>query len=82
MRQRPKKDVLPEKLGMLVLARNMKEPLFILCPDGSRIEITIEDIRGNSVRIGFIAPKEYKIVRHDARDHQGKTYFPTEPELT
>ena len=79
-KQRVKKDVLPRKLGMLVLARNLKEPVFILCPDGNRIEITIEDIRGNQARIGFIAPKAYDIVRHDAVDHNGRQYLQTEPE--
>lgn len=79
-KQRVKKDVLPRKLGMLVLARNLKEPVFILCPDGNRIEVTIETIRGNQVRIGFIAPKAYDIVRHDAVDHNGRQYLPTEPE--
>lgn len=79
-KQWPAKQKLPYKLGMLVLARTLKEPVFILCPTGEKIEITIEEIRGSTVRIGFIAPREYDIVRHDARDHNNKKFMKTEPK--
>ena len=46
---------------MLVLSRRKDEKIII----GDDIEVTIVDIRGETVKIGVSAPKEVKIFRAD-----------------
>lgn len=48
---------------MLVLTRKVNERITI----GKGIEITIIRVAGNRVRLGFTAPAEVGIVRHDAK---------------
>ena len=53
---------------MLVLARKNLEKITIRVPEGASGEIivTIVDIKANSIRIGFDAPREIEIYRDDA----------------
>ena len=53
---------------MLVLARKNLEKITIRIPEGTSGEIivTIVDIKANSIRIGFDAPREIEIYRDDA----------------
>ena len=46
---------------MLVLSRQRDETILI----GENIEIMICDIRGDKVRLGITAPKEFNIVRKE-----------------
>jgi carbon storage regulator len=50
---------------MLVLSRERNEVIEIQCPDGTLIEIAIVDIRGDKVRVGLDAPKDYIIHRRE-----------------
>ena len=52
---------------MLVLGREIGDTITITGPDGTVIELTIVDIRRLKMRIGIDAPKEWKIVRDDAK---------------
>ena len=53
---------------MLVLARKNLEKITIRVPEGTSGEIivTIVDIKANSIRIGFDAPRKIEIYRDDA----------------
>ena len=55
------------KQGWLTLARKINEPLFLTMPDGTQVEMRIVDVRGNTVRTSWLAPKSVKIYRHDAK---------------
>lgn len=50
-------------MGRLVLSRQRDEEVLIACPDGTVIEVMVVDIRGDKVRIGFTAPREFQIDR-------------------
>lgn len=49
---------------MLVFSRNKGETIIV----GDDIEITIVDIRGDTVRIGVSAPKEISVHRREVYD--------------
>ena len=49
---------------MLVLTRHRGEKIMI----GDDIEISIEDIKGNKVRVGIAAPKEIQVYRREVYD--------------
>ena len=53
---------------MLVLARKNLEKITIRVPEGTSGEIivTIVDIKANSIRLGFDAPRDIEIYRDDA----------------
>jgi carbon storage regulator CsrA len=55
------------KQGWLTLARKINEPLFLTMPDGTQVEMRIVEVRGNTVRTSWLAPKSVKIFRHDAK---------------
>lgn len=60
------------KHGMLVLSRQRDETVII----GGEIEVTVVDIRGDKVRLGFCAPKEVSVHRkevQDAIEREGRT---------
>lgn len=46
---------------MLVLSRLIDESVII----GDNIKVTIVDVRGNKVRLGFEAPKDVEIFRQE-----------------
>lgn len=50
---------------MLVLSRQRDETLLAILPDGTEIEITVVDIRGDKVRLGVNAPKEIVVHRKE-----------------
>lgn len=52
---------------MLVLTRMLNESVVIQTPAGDLIEVEVADIRGDKVRIGFTAPKDHKIMRHELK---------------
>lgn len=60
---------------MLVLARKNLEKITIRVPEGTSGEIivTIVDIKANSIRIGFDAPREIEIYRDDVVNKTNKS---------
>ena len=53
---------------MLVLSRLVHESIVITVPDGVRMTITIAEVRGDKVRLGIEAPKEYRVHRKEVQD--------------
>lgn len=51
---------------MLVLTRKLNERIVI----GDNIRITVVEIRGHSVRLGFEAPSEVTILREELRRNE------------
>lgn len=49
---------------MLVLSRRKNESIFI----GDDIEISIVEIRGDKVRLGFVAPKNVAVHRREVKE--------------
>lgn len=60
---------------MLVLARKNLEKITIRVPEGisGEIVVTIVDIKANSIRIGFDAPREIEIYRDDVVNKTNKS---------
>lgn len=60
---------------MLVLARKNLEKITIRVPEGTsgEIVVTIVDIKANSIRIGFDAPREIEIYRDDVVNKTNKS---------
>ena len=50
---------------MLCLAMKNDKLITIQCPDGSQIVMKCYDIGPTQVKIGFSAPREYKILRNE-----------------
>jgi len=48
---------------MLVLSRKVSERIFITAPDGTVLTLMLVEVRGNNVRIGIDAPREWLIMR-------------------
>ena len=53
---------------MLVLARKKNEEIIFSGPDGTRIIVKLTDIRGDSVRLGLMAPPNWTIHRREVQD--------------
>lgn len=58
---------------MLVLSRKRDDSVIIESPpggipEGTRIRVTVTDIRGDKVRLGFEAPKEVPVHREEVFD--------------
>lgn len=61
---------------MLVLTRRIGESVRI----GNDIDVVVLSIRGSQVQIGFKAPKDLKLVRHELSDrasNRGNTVRPS-----
>lgn len=52
---------------MLVLSRKKNETIIITCPDGTRLEFIAVEMRGDKMRIGVEAPKDYTIHRGEVQ---------------
>jgi len=69
---------------MLVLARKVNQKIYI----GKDIVVKVLQIRGNLVRLGIIAPKEFNILREEVRDRnadnqqEGKWEPEYDPDLS
>jgi len=50
---------------MLILSRKKEETIVVTLPDGTEISIMIVDLRGDRVRLGIEAPKDFKILRKE-----------------
>lgn len=50
---------------MLVLSRKTNERIFITTPHGDQIVLTLVEIRGAKVRIGFQAGRDVRIFREE-----------------
>lgn len=48
---------------MLVLSRERNETVVFVTPDGDEYVVTVAEIRGDRVRLGFDAPKDVLIHR-------------------
>lgn len=46
---------------MLILTRKCGESIYI----GDKIKVTVVEVRGNQIRLGIDAPKEYRIFREE-----------------
>ncbi|MDA0824391.1 MAG: carbon storage regulator [Proteobacteria bacterium] len=53
---------------MLVLTRKERESITIKTNSGETIRVTISSIRGDTVRIGFTAPRDVHIYRSELPD--------------
>jgi carbon storage regulator len=62
---------------MLVLSRKKDEKLMI----GDNIEITIVDVKGETVKIGIDAPRDIKIYRGELLDAMREAATPPEVDL-
>ena len=54
---------------MLVLSRNVEQKIII----GQDIEVTVLEIRGNTVRLGITAPRDISIHREEVQQRIDKT---------
>lgn len=52
---------------MLVLSRKQGETVVVEC-GGANVEVTVVDVRGDKIRIGFNAPREVVIHRKEVWD--------------
>lgn len=50
---------------MLVLSRRRDEEIVIQLPDGTEIVLTVVDMWGRNVRLGFEAPREIRVYRRE-----------------
>ena len=58
---------------MLVLSRTEREKIVLHGPDGAILGIiSVEEIRGMKVRLGFEFPKEISILRSEVTPTQGQ----------
>lgn len=57
---------------MLCITRKIGEKVFVICPDGTEIEITAVDADRGKIRIGVKAPKDYAIARAEIVSHYRK----------
>lgn len=53
---------------MLVLSRNAGESIIIILPDTQTVEVQVNKVIGKQVKLGVIAPKDFKIYRREAYD--------------
>ena len=53
---------------MLVLSRKQNESIVVSHPDGSLAEIHVVEIRGDKVRLGIAAPREWGVHRREICD--------------
>lgn len=50
---------------MLVLSRKENQRVMVEFPDGPLVEVMVVEIRGDKVRLGFVAPPEVPIHREE-----------------
>lgn len=55
---------------MLILSRKIDEKITIEIPGMEPIQIMLTDVIGKKVRLGFDAPREYKIFRNETMKKQ------------
>ncbi len=55
---------------MLVLSRSLYEEITITAPDGTVIRFQIVAVRGDRIRVGITAPKEYVILRSELKPEE------------
>lgn len=53
---------------MLVLSRHEGQEVVMTLPDGRRIVVTVTAITGETVKMGFTAPKDVQIYRREVQD--------------
>ena len=63
----------------LLITRRTHEALVITTPDGTRMEITVQGVQGNQVRLDIAAPRSVIVDRYEV-DHR-KTRMATGEEL-
>jgi carbon storage regulator len=54
--------------SMLVLSRFVGEEIEITAPDGTKLNLMVVEVRGDKVRLGITAPKEYIIWRKEIQE--------------
>jgi len=65
---------------MLILGRSLNQSVIIQAPDGARIRVMLTEVRdyygAKSVRLGFDAPDDYRILREEVetRGKKGGNY--------
>ncbi len=55
---------------ILVLTRHLDERIIIRTPGGEQIVITINDVRGDRVKVGLDAPASVKIIRGELVEYE------------
>ena len=64
---------------MLVLTRKNDDRVYLYNKGtDERIEVVVVEIRRGSVRLGFVAPQNYVIVRNELEDKEKKDDKPVE----
>ena len=53
---------------MLVLSRKKSEVVMVTLPDGREISVTVCEVRGEKVRIGFEAPADVAVHRQEVHE--------------
>ncbi len=53
---------------MLVLSRKLEQSIFI----GEEIEVKIVDVRGDTVRLGIVAPRSIPVIRDNTINKEPK----------
>lgn len=56
---------------MLVLSSKVDESVMIGITPGVEVEVKVCEIRGNKVRLGFVLPREFPVLRKDIYDSNG-----------
>lgn len=59
---------------MLILQRKKDQRITISGPNGEKIELTITDVTGKNVKIGFDADKKWIILRNELMEGGNKTH--------
>ena len=57
---------------MLVLSRAKGESITITGPDGTVISLMVVDVRGQRIRLGMDAPKDWKIMRVELKEQSNE----------
>ena len=55
---------------MLVLSGRRNDEIYLSLPGGQRITVSVVEVRGKMVRLGFEAPRAITILRRDAKNKQ------------
>jgi len=53
---------------MLVLGRKVSEQILITSPNGTRLDLMVVEVRGDKVRIGINAPRDWTIHRREVQE--------------
>lgn len=64
---------------MLVISRKKNESILVTSPEGDMVEISVVEIRGDKVRFGIVAPREWGVCRRETWDANHPKSEPVTP---